>query len=496
MTNQLPILIVILPLFAAIFVSILGWFNKKASLPLTIAALAGSFYCAIETLKAVAGTAEKLSYRLGGWMPPFGIEYSIDTLNAMMLVIITAVSLLTAIYSKRGIEKEMPDQISSFYTLFLLLVSGLLGISITGDVFNLYVLLEIAALSSYALLAFGKGRAYMSTFQYLIMGTIGACFYLIGVGYLLLKTGTLNMMHLSTILPSLLASKAILVAFIFIMLGMWIKMALFPLHGWLPNAYSHAPTAVSCLIAPLMTKVSVYVMIRLMFTVFGAEYVFQTVPWSGVIIHIATIAIIAGSLFALLQRDLKKMLAYIVVAEVGYMVGGAWSNSAFGLAGSIYHILADAMMTLCLFMAVGCIIYKTGSSSFDSMKGIFKKMPVTMVAFVIGAFSMIGIPPTCGFFSKWYLILGALESGNWLFMIALLVSSLINVVLFFRLFEIGFFGDVESGEADHRTYKRDEAPNSMLIPLLIASASCIAIGLYTKEIILSVIQFAIPGSLL
>lgn len=494
MSAQLPLLIVVIPLFTALFVTIFGWKNSKFSLPITIAGLSVSAYCSIITLINVVNIGP-LQYKLGNWPPPFGIEYAIDHLNAMVLAIISVVSLLTAIYSKEGIKKELPDNISSFYTLFLLLVTGLLGITITGDAFNLYVLLEIAALSSYALLAFGKGRAYISTFNYLIMGTIGACFYLIGVGYLLLKTGTLNMSGIAQIIPSLQTSQAILIAFIFVMLGMWIKMALFPLHGWLPNAYSYAPTAASCLIAPLMTKVSVYVMIRLMFDVFNANYVFSVVNFAPVIVFIASIAIFAGSIFALLQRDLKKMLTYIIVAEVGYMVGGAWLNSAVGLAGAIYHIMSDAMMTLCLFMAIGCIVYKTGSSSFDSMKGIFKKMPITMVFFIIGAFAMIGIPPTCGFFSKWFLILGALDSGNWLFMVALLASSLVNVVLFFRLFEIGFFGDVEDGNADHQKYKFNEAPKSMLFPLAIASLSLIGIGLYANEIIINIVRFTIPPGL-
>ena len=205
------------------------------------------------------------------------------------------------------------------------------------------------------------------------------------------------------------------------------------------------------------------------------------------------------SLFALSQRDLRKMLTYIVVAEIGYMVGGVWLANKLGITGAIYHIFSDAMMTLCLFMAMGCIIYRTKGRSFESMRGIFRKMPVTMVAFVIGAFAMIGIPPTCGFFSKWYLISGAIQAGHWGFGAALVFSSLINAVMFFRLFEIGYYRKFTGNEDhDHHDEKitMEEAPMSMVVPLVIVSISLILLGLYTNEIVTNLIDFVIPEGIL
>lgn len=476
MFQHLPVLIVVIPLLSALFVCILGWFNKRICMPVTVLALLASFACAVQLLCQVVKVG-KVHYYLGGWLPPFGIEYSVDHLNGIVLVLVTLVATLSAVYAHKSIQQSTPDKVHPFYVLFLLLVTGLLGITITGDAFNLYVLLEIAALSSYALLALGKGRAYMATFNYLILGTIGACFYLLGVGYLFLKTGTLNMSHMAAMIAEIHISRAILVGFIFMMVGTWIKMAFFPLHGWLPNAYSYAPTASVCLIAPLMTKVSVYVMIRIMFFIFSAEYVFGFLQWQNVVVGLAVLAIVAGSFFALLQRDLKKMLCYLIVAEVGYMVGGVWLGNALGLTGATYHIIADALMTLCLFMAVGCIIYKAKRSDFDAMKGAFRRMPLTMAAFVVGALSMIGIPPTCGFFSKWYLILGAIEAQQFIFLGALLLSSLVNAILFFRLFEIGYFGHSEHSEGIQ------EAPATMLAPLLIVALLVIGVGLFTQDIV-------------
>ena len=299
-------------------------------------------------------------------------------------------------------------------------------------------------------------------------------------------------------------SPAVYVAFILIFAGVWIKLAFFPLSSWLPNAYSRAPTTTGCIVAPLMTKVSVYIMLRMMLTVFGPEYVYAELSWAGPMVWIAIVAILAGSVMALGQKDLRRMLTYLIIAEVGYMVGGAWLlvpggmargeslfSTATGLVGTGYHIISDAAMTLCLFLAAGAMIVKAGSGRIEDMKGLFRKCPVTMACFIAGALAMIGIPPTCGFFSKWYLISGAFEAGRWEFAVALLVSSLINAVLFFRIIEYAFFGKLSEWEESHSHGNHhhhedggriEENPPSMLIPLVLAAMALVAIGLFNKEL--------------
>lgn len=412
---------------------------------------------------------------------------------------VSFVALLVAVFAKKPVEKELGGKISNFYTLFVLLVTGLLGMTVTGDAFNLYVLLEIAALTSYALLAMGRGRAYMATFNYVILGTIGACFYLLGVGLLLIKTGSLNMADIGTIIPQLAGSKAILIAFGFLMVGVWIKMALFPFHGWLPNAYTYAPTATSCLVAPLMTKVSVYIMLRIMFTVYSAEWVFEVIQWRPIVMLLAVVAILMGSFFALAQRDIKRMLTYLIVAEIGYMVGGAWSGTEAGLTGAIYHIMADGLMTVCLFMAIGSVIYLKGKAQFESFKHAFEVMPWTMSAFIIGGLSMIGVPPTCGFFSKWYLISGAYQSSDYAFIVALLISSLVNAILFIRIVETAFFAATPDEVPDphhHTEGQYGDSPVSMLIPMWASAIALILMGLYTGDIVTRWIQPILPGGLI
>jgi len=508
MMQQLPILILAIPLLTAFAISIFGRRSDLVAFFLLVGAMAGSFLCSLGTLLQVLATGAPIHYHVGGWPAPIGIELVIDHLNGFVLCLVSGIALLTAVYSlktvpveipvRRGNEK-VPQRLPNYYTLYALLITGLQGMTATGDAFNLYVLLEISALSSYALLALGGGRSYYATFKYIILGTVGACFYLLGIGYLYIKTGTLNMADLARLLhePALMQSVSIKVAFLFVIVGLFIKMALFPAHGWLPNAYSRCAPTTSCLIAPLMTKVSVYIMVRLMFSVFSSDYIFSLLHWQREIVPLATAAIFFGSISALAQKDLRRMLTYIIVAEVGYMVGGIWLANSNGFTGASYHILADAAMTSCLFMAVGSIIYKTGDSSFAAMEWIFRRMTVTSAVFVVGAFAMIGIPPTCGFFSKWFLLKGAIQAGQWPYMAGLLFSSLVNAIIFFRLIEIGYFGGKpqQGGHFHAPAVQVAEAPLTMLVPMLLTAASLIVIGIYTREIVSGLINFAIPPGL-
>ncbi len=301
------------------------------------------------------------------------------------------------------------------------------------------------------------------------------------------------MVDIARILPALYQSKAVLAAFMICMIGVWLKMAFFPLHAWLPNAYTYAPSAASSLIAPLVTKVMIYVMIRLILTVFTPKYAFSTLAVSEPIVWLAVIAIVMGAIFALSERNLKKMLTYVIIAEVGYMVGGAWLGNRAGMTGAILHIVNDALMTLCVFLVVSNIVYKVKGYAFEDLKGLFRKMPFTMGAFVIGALSIIGVPPTCGFFSKWYLISGAIQAGHYGFMVALLFSSLVNVVLFFRVIEIAYYEPfVEHHGHNSLPEPMAEAPLTMLVPLLVVATSLILVGVYTSDIVNHIIQFAIP----
>jgi multicomponent Na+:H+ antiporter subunit D len=500
MTEQSPVLILLFPFLTAIVIALVGIRIKSACWPLALMSLVGSVCASLTTLVQVIESGT-IRYHLGGWVPPFGIEFRIDGLNALVAVTVSIVALITAIYSKDNVEKETPHKSSQYYTMMLLLVAGLLGMVITGDAFNLYVLLEISALTSYALLAMGNIRATFAAFKYLIMGTIGASFYLLGVGYLYIKTGSLNMLdiHEQLVANQLSGSPTIQVAFILITVGVWIKMAFFPLHAWLPNAYSFAPTTSSNIMAPLVTKVMIYVMVRMVLTVFGPEYAFEILNWDNIVVWMAVVAILAGSIGALAQKDLRKMLTFLIIAEVGYMVGGVWLANEIGITGTIFHIISDAFMTLCVFLFAGIIFIKTGKTDIYAVEGMFKKMPLTMVGFLVGAFSLIGIPPTAGFFSKWYLVQGGISSGHWEYVVALLISSLVNAVLFFRIIEIAYFGKKPVQGHDHHHSedhsKMSEASFTMLLPLLSTAAILLLIGIFNKDLVSVIQDFLEPFNL-
>ena len=387
----------------------------------------GSEMCIRDSLNSVINHGE-IHYYLGNWEPPFGIEYVIDYLSAFMVILLSFIAFIITIYSRESVERELPDNVPLFYTLFMLLITSLLGIVVTGDLFNLYVFLEISSLSAYTLIAIGKKRnALMASFNYLIMGTLAACFVLIGIGFLYLVTGSLNMADIAARLPQLYNSHVVHAAAILFVVGLSIKIALFPLHVWLPDAYSYAPSTVSAFIASSMSKVGAYVMIRILFDIFTIEFFVNTLPVAEILSWMAAIAIIAGSINAIAQKDIKRMLSYSSVSQIGYIVLGIGLANPLGILGSLLHILNHAFMKGCLFSAVGAITHKFNIRNIHKFRGLGKRMPYTMAAFAIASISMVGMPPFGAFFSKWFLALGAIESGKWIFALVILASSLLTV---------------------------------------------------------------------
>jgi multicomponent Na+:H+ antiporter subunit D len=407
--------------------------------------------------------------------------------------------LLAAVQANGSVARELPQKTTLFWSLYILMITGLLGICVTGDLFNLFVLLEVASITGYALISMGEKGALYAGFRYIITGTIGASFYLLGVGYLYLASGSLNMADLSQLLPKLYQSKTVLAGFAFLFIGLSIKMALFPLHGWLPDAYACAPSAVSAAVAPLVTKVMAYVIFRLIFTVFSPEYTIFILRVTDAMIWIGTAAIFFGAVMALSQKDYKRMLSYIVIAEIGYIIGGMGVANTTALKGAIFHILNDALMVACLFSVAGLVMHRTHGHRIDDFKGIFRKMPITAVVFTVGALAVIGVPPTCGFFSKWYLLLGGIKAGQWAFVAALLVSTLINVALFFRIFDKGLYVHGQHTEPHAAglgyAHASREAPLSMLLPAVVLALAILLVGIFNQAIMNNLIGYAVPRGL-
>ncbi len=477
MSLQLPAIIVVCPLVISFLIFLSAWWSKRAGFPLALAALLICLVSSFVILKTVIEQGT-IRYWLGGWRPPWGIEYRVDHFNAFMLVLVSSLALISAIYAKRTVESELPDRVGLFWSLYLLLVTGLLGIILTGDMFNLFVLLEVASLTAYALIAIGKGRATVASFRYLIIGTMGACFYLIGLGYLYIMTGSLNMEDLRILLPPLYSTTAVQAAFVFIFIGFGIKIALFPMHAWQPDAYTYAPSAVTIIISTAMAKTSTYALIRIIFSVFTLEFITNFLPLFDILCWIAATAIIVGSILAMVQNNLKKMLAYSSIANVGYIVLaiGLSPFTPFGLTPALMHILNHAVIKGCMFMAACAFIYKLDLWDIRKFEGLGRRMPYTCFALILAALAMIGMPPSAGFVTKWYLILAALDAKKYLFVAVIFFSTLLMIIYFWRVVEIMYIRAApSSGETS--AIPVDEAPLSMLIPTLTLGVLTFVIGI-------------------
>jgi multicomponent Na+:H+ antiporter subunit D len=292
------------------------------------------------------------------------------------------------------------------------------------------------------------------------LGTIGATFFVIGIGLLYMVTGTLNIADLAERLQPLSDNRVVHAGFAFIVIGMGLKLALFPMHVWLPNAYTYAPSLVTVFLAATSTKVSVYVLLRFLFTVFGPSYGFVNLTFEFVLLPLAIVAMFAGSITAIFQTNAKRLFAYSSVAQLGYMMLGVALSNIPGLMATILHIFNHALMKGALFMALGCVMYRLGTVSLGSMKGLGRSMPWTMGALILGGLSLIGVPGTVGFISKWHLILGTLEAGFWPIAILIVASSLLAVIYIWKIVEVAY---LEKEINQEKTLK--EAPISMLAPL-------------------------------
>ena len=485
MEQHLPVLLIIAPLVAAPLCLLVR--HRVAVLVLALAVSWATFAMAVWLLVAVRNAPTGITYALGGWSRPWGIEYHIDTLGGLMVVLVSGIAAIALSFAPRSIKDEIPaSQHYLFATEYLLCLTGLLGICVTGDLFNLFVFLEISSLSAYALISLGRSRQALSAaFQYLVMGTIGATFILIAIGLMYMMTGTLNMADMAQRLEreieldgqivAVHRTRTVLVAFAFLSVGISIKMALFPLHLWLPNAYAYAPSVVTGFLAATATKVSVYMLLRFVFTVYGAAFSFQTLPFDVGLMSLALIGIFVASTTAIFQTNIKRMLAYSSVAQVGYMVLGISFASASGLTGGIVHMFNHALIKGGMFLAMGCLVLRLGSSELDDLRGIGRKMPLTMFAWVIGGLGLIGVPVTAGFVSKWYLITAALERGWWPVAALLLVSSLLAAIYVWRVVEVAYF---QSPAEKHAAVP--EAPAALLIPTYVLIGASVVFGLWTS----------------
>ncbi|MDD9336367.1 MAG: proton-conducting transporter membrane subunit [Wolbachia sp.] len=480
---QLPILQVLIPIIA----SMLCFLTKKHKVSWFISFITTVLTLIISSILLVKTYKDEIiTYHLGDWAPPYGIELRIDVLNSLILTLVNFIALISVVYSFYLNEKEISEnKITGFYSLFLLCLSGLLGILVTNDIFNLYVFLEISSLSSYVLVSMGRNKkAPVAAFEYLISGTIGATFYLFGIGLLYSMTGTLNMSDMEERIAPLYDNKIIQLGTLFIFVGLSIKMALFPLSRWLINAYSCAPSFVSIFFSGTVTKVMIYIFIRIFYSVFHQNSFLFKSPFNYVIITIALCAIIFGSIFAIAAQDIRKLLSNSSVSQIGYIILGLSLNSEAGLFVAVLHTINHSIIKTSLFIAAGCIFYKFDTTKIENLAGLKKSMPYITFAFTILSLALIGVPLTSGFVSKWYIMKAIIESHSWISLIVFVAGSFLTLAYMWKMIEKVYFGNSDQMRfpSSRAEMTLDGVPLSMILCLLFMATLTIVTGIYSTPI--------------
>ena len=486
MSHQLPAILFLLPLFAAISMPVVCLKHRHWSKPISLTILAAMVLVSILNLHNVVNHGE-VRYAFSGWTAPLGIEWVADGLASVILVLLSVLGLLGVVFTGPTSPKALGGRIVHYYTLILLFFSALTGIVFARDLFNLFVFLEVAAISSYALIGVAGGRALFAAFRYLILGTIGASIYLLGVSYLYAVTGTLNMADMADKLPFLLGSKALVGGLLFIFIGLGIKMALVPFHAWMPEAYAYAPDSVSPILASLLTKIALLAWVRIIYWVLNASIVVYGIPILLLVAVLGALAAVIGASLALAQRDLKMMFAYGGISHIGIILIGIGQGNQTGFVGGIFYLLNDAVMQAALFFLAGVAFCHYGVRTIDDIGRVGKQAPWLTGSLVVIALGMVGLPPTGGFFGKWNIILGALEAGNYVSVAAVILSTLLTLAYFIKLLE-GMFRQTST----RLDVQFGEIPLSFKMTLGVTSAAIMLLGLFSSPIVQLLLNHALP----
>lgn len=445
MKSHLPILIFSAPLFTAISMPMISAWRPRWCRPMALGAAAVMSVIAVLNLALVVLYGET-RYVFGGWSAPLGIEWVADAPASAVAAAIAAIATVCLAYEGLVPIEAKGSRVGLHYVLILVLLSGLTGVVFAGDLFNVFVFLEVATLATCALIAMAGGKALIFAFRYLILASIGATFFLLGVSFLYAVTGTLNMADMAARLVPLAGSSAVIIGVVFMFLGLSIKMALMPFHGWLPDAYTLAPDAISPLISALVTKVSLFAWIRIMYWVLDAGNGSELAQVLRVCWMLGAAAAVVGAFLALIQHDIKRMFAYGGVSHIGLIMLGAGLGNQTGLAGSLFYLINDAVMQATLFVLAGIAGTHYGIRTLEQLGSLRRRAPWLAGGLIVVALSMVGIPPTGGFFGKWYMILGAVQAGQYAAVAAVILATLLTLGLFANLLVRVFGGEAAAAE--------------------------------------------------
>ena len=482
--QHFPVIAVMSLFLGAFLVEIFGRKNKYIRNTIVMVFASISFLCIFALIKPVFFDGEVISYWLGGWEPvsgfAIGIGYEIDALSLFFAILVALTFLLSGIYSLRYMERD--DHLGHYYTLYLMLSGGVLGLVLTGDIFNMYVMVEIMTFAAVALTAFRnyKKGALESAFKYLVIGSIGSGFTLTGICLVYMQCHTLNMAQISALLSGHLTPTTVF-ALALIFIGFGVKSFMVPFHTPAADAYATAPASVSMLFSGMVNKAGVYGMIRLLFVVFMAM---DKTAMQILLVAFGTITMFVGVTMALAQHDFKRLLAFHSISQIGYVLASCGLGTVLGVSGGLFHAMNHSLFKGLLFLCAGAVYYATGTTNLDKLGGLSKKMPKTTICFLIGAFSISGLPPFNGFVSKWMIYQAAwskgLETHNFFYVFVTVVAVVVSVMTlasFIKVTQAVFFG-----QPSEKCMDAAEVPLSMRVPMWILSALCFLTGIFYNAV--------------
>jgi len=409
-------------------------------------------------------------YEVGGWKPPFGINLVLDGLSLFMLITVSLISFMVSFYSISYMEHYTDKP--RFYALFLLMIVGMNGVILTGDFFNLFVFMEIAAISSYALVAFGTWHEELeASFKYMVMGCIASSLILFGIILLYSRVSSLNMADIAMQIKNAGPSVQWIVKFVSVLFifGFGLKAALVPFHAWLPDAHPSAPAPISAMLSGLLIKaLGIYTLIRIFYSVIGASV---QIVW--VLLVLGALSMTVGAILAIGQSDFKRMLAYSSISQIGYIILGVASGTPIGILGGLFHLFNHATFKGLLFLNSGSVEMQTGTRDLNKMGGLSKVMPVTSGTTLVGSLAISGIPPFNGFWSKLFIIIGLVRGDHvWLAVLAIVIA-VVTLAYYLKIQRLAFLGELKKGFE-----KVKDSPGAMCFSMIALALICLGIGIF------------------
>ena len=428
----LPYFIVI-PLLAAFLITLIA--GEKDDWAVILSIIAVISLLVLSLFSFIVGHTETVVYSMSGWKLPIGIVLVQDALTSFMLILVGLISLTSLLFSISYIRHISVDW--KYYALFMLLVTGMNGVIVTGDLFNMFVFMEISLFSAFALVAYGgKAEEFEASFKYAVMGAVSSGIVLLGIAVTYSATSTLTLAKIGEALPAVNPKIKMWIGGLFAA-GFGLKAAAIPFHAWLPDAHSSAPAPISSMLSGVLIKVlGMYVLVRIFFNVLGAPIFFLQV-----FLVVGAVSLLIGVFLAVGQWDLKRLLAYHSISQMGYIFLGFGLGTPLGILGAVFHLFNHALFKSLLFYNAGAVETVTGTRDLRKLGNLTKLIPTTSFTSMIASLSISGIPPFNGFFSKLIIIIAAIQADQPVYAVIAVVGSILTLASFMKVQRYGFRGE-------------------------------------------------------